>query len=252
MMVGATTTSSVGVSGGEWSLKRAHALIDELATWAERQTEERIIAEKLRKVEAMAKAEAAGASTPSIEHQISDGRGGGGGGGGNWRVHEFQPWMSEEKHFASKTMATLQSQYAKIRKSRGGGSGTSRSGSGSEVPCAHNILAPKISKLTPEGAAEMARARMAAAEAAEAMRSDAHSEGATRAASPCTTSFDSQLSERPSTEFDPVPYANSVFKMSEDPRYARRLSLTQYKMPQQKVKRVEFTSDTVFEHPKRQ
>ena len=237
MMVGATTTGGVG---GDWSLKRATVVIDELATWAERQTEERIVAEKLRKMEAMAKAEAAGVA-PSAERAASDDAG-----GTSWTVQEFQPWMAEEKHFASKTMATLQSQYAKTRKSRG------RNPSG-EPSCAHNILAPKMTKLTPEGAAEMARARMAAAEAAEAMRSDVERiDSGTRAASPRATTFDSQLSERPSSEFDPVTYANTVFKTTNDPRYARRLSLTQYAVQDQKVKRVEFTSDTVFEHPKRQ
>lgn len=282
MMVNGASKTAAWPSAGEWSTLRCTAVIEQFATWSDDLSREKLAAERKQQAEAMAKAE---------ERRT------GGGTGGNdnnntgdgdpvtsWNVHEFQPWTSEEKHFASTTMATLRAQSSKAKKSRK---------AASSDPNIHsvslNVLAPKVSKLSPEGAAEMARARVAAAAAAEAMRTYSKDEDVLQlqGTSP-TDSLDSLsntaavianigssvaggggigidtgglffggsdvlLTERPSAEFDPVPYANSIFRPFEDPRrrrhtlpsYGNNSSTSNLDVPNgDTAKRVMFTSDT--------
>jgi len=250
-------------SGGEWSTLRCTAVIDQFATWSDDLSREKLASERKQQAEAMARTEARTDSAGDGEPVT------------NWSVHEFQPWTSEEKHFASTTMATLRAQSTKAKKSRK---------AASSDPATHsvslNVLAPKVSKLSPEGAAEMARARVAAAAAAEAMRTYSKDEDVLQfqirgtsspadsldslndASSPVgggggasgTGAFggiDVLLTERPSAEFDPVPYANSIFRPFEDTHRISRTNFANNSTSKLEVangesgaKRVMFTSDT--------
>lgn len=279
MMLGSNTNSGAGnelsedvmdkqpsSSGAEWTSGGGLEIIGEFSDWADKVCRERVEREQRQQEEAIARVEAA---------RLNNSGSGGAGGGGvpmlplsasqsedeTWNakpmsVDDLQGWIADEKHYAATILTALRAQYARTRKPR------------AEVKAAHSVLVPKTGKLSPEGAAEMARARVAAAAAAEAMGAttteDAVSavESATRVV--CGRLLEPMRSLRPSSDFDTVRYANTVFKGGLDAEAYRDCigSVTTAvsvggcngvgDIESQGQRRVEFTEDTVFQPSKRQ
>lgn len=230
----------MGMSAEEWSLPRARVIIQQFADWGDDMVNARMAKEKIDKQEALAKAESVGVvHIPDSPRSDTDRQTESVG----WAAHAMQPWTADEERYATTTLAALRTQHAKTRKARSRFAG--------DPPSSWNVLSGKATKLTPEGAAEMARARVAAAAAAAAMQTPEAMSPKPNEASPT-----GDAEERTSAEFDATPYTNAMFRRTEG-AISRRHSLSAQASASDAIgeqatngKRVEFAPDTVFDRPK--
>lgn len=234
-MTAETTADTLLTPFGEWSDARAAGVIEQFAEWADGLVLARIAKDRIDKQEALAKAEAVSPTSAASRGFATNNLSG-------WGAHAMQPWTAEEERYATTTLASLRAQHSRMRKTR--------SRFASEPPSSWSVLNSKTTKLSPQGAAEMARARVAAAAAAAAMRlPDANTHKSNEAAAV-------ESEERTSKDFDTTPYTNAIFRRAEG-AMSRRTSITARTLASARIpgqsarKRVEFSPDTVFDLPKR-
>lgn len=234
-----------------WESSRAAQVMKDFVSWSEERFRVQRGLEELEKEAARARAAAAkrrstvsGADVPGTAKQSAE-------------TVDPVLWAAQEEAFAASALRNLRSQYSKTRKTM--------SRAAAEGNSLWSFLVPRASKLSPEAAAEMARARIAAAAAAAAMREPEPLTGGTNEKEPARNMtsrhpgymFRDHDSSGISTEFDPQPYGRAMSALfgpsspnASTPGMTRPVLLNASPAKQAgtlKKKRVEFASDTVFE-----
>ncbi len=227
-----------------WDEAHARHIVHEFTAWSDKIIRARTVKDEKEKQAALAKV-ASAVSNSELENKSSKVP--------FWTEQDSQKLATEAEAYAASAIAQLRL-LAKNKKVRN-----------KENAASWSVLLQKTSKLTPEGAAEMARATVAAAEAAAAMRKPVEKEvskvetksDARNKQQLCNAGVSSKSFTR---EFDIVPYSNSAFRAVESGEEKQQDPVQPPEVMKDKdvprartlrKKTVEFAADTIFEKPKR-